>query len=162
MIVNNLSISSAYGPHPAPIKIWDNPLACKDALFKDYYFPLSACVGINTAPLKLWNVLYMENWPFFSVQLALVLRQKLLKREFQKLWKSSGPLWLAVMSKIKCSFWFPSPCNWNRCCIRATKTLPYYHPTGLIYITCSTSVWCEMLRRANVNTFTAWWDTLSS
>lgn len=130
------------------------------SLVKMYFlkiiFSLSACVGIHTAPLKALKCSVHVKLTFFSVKLALVLRQKLLKREFQNLRKSSGPLWLAVMSKIKYSFWFPSPCNWNRWCTRATKTLPNYHPTGLIYITCSTLAWCETPRRANVNTFIAW------
>lgn len=159
IIFSSLGINSICRLHPAPIKIWDNPIACKDALFKDHFFPFSLRrprIALTLLHWKLWNVLYMENWPFFLVKFALVLRQKLLKREFQKLRKSSGPLWLAVMSKIKCSFWFPSPCNWNRCCTGVAKLLPNYHPTGLIYIACSTSAWCEMLGRANINTFIAW------
>lgn len=80
----------------------------------DFFFPFQpswAKDHINIAPLKALKGSVHGKLTFFSVKFELVLRQKLLKREFQKLKKSTGPLWLAVMSKIKCSFWFPSPCN---------------------------------------------------
>lgn len=91
------------GPTLLPSKSDTIPSLVKMHFLK-IIFSLSACVGISTAPLKALKCSVHVKLTFFSVKLALVLRQKLLKREFQKLRKSSGPLWLAVMSKIKYSF----------------------------------------------------------
>jgi len=78
--------------------------------FLKIIFSLSAWVGMNTAPLRVLRCSVCGKNDLFSwVKFALVLRPKLLKREFQKLRKADGPLWLAVMSKIKMLFLISFP-----------------------------------------------------